>query len=32
MHSGPDPKFFTQLKEDVWEKGQLRPGWLQGQS
>ena len=32
MHLGPDPKCFTQLKEGVWEKGQLRLGWFQGQS
>lgn len=30
MLLGPDPKLLTQLKEGVWEKGQLCPGWPQG--
>lgn len=32
MHLGPDPNLLAQLKEGMWEKGQLCPVWLQGQS
>ena len=32
VRSGPDHELFTQLKDGVWEKGQLCSGWLEGKA